>query len=305
MTILTECKHYLERVGPPQAPDGSVQPGCTRRVYLKCLLCGFRMERDCRTSRRSRCEPCATKYRRRVRRVAASGLDSVLLLPNQVHFLTFTAPGNDVHFIRGQVVCPCTPPGGVDLRVWNGRAAKQFNRLKQDLERKYGVRFEHFRAVECQERGALHYHVAVRSTQPVLIKKSKVRALAIKHGFGHEVDVQAVTDERCASYMSKYVSKSSDERGAVPYMHPVTGEIGPGRWRTWSSSRGWGDSMKMVRAQQVEYMRRKESERDGAAGGAERGTSPPPAQPALDHKSLIYTTGSPIAFLFVDSESVM
>ena len=283
VTTIADCKHQMERVGPSQA--GTVESACKRRVFLKCLLCGVRRERDCGTSRRSRCEPCSTKYRRRVRRVAASGFDGVLLKPDRVYSITLTAPGDRQHFIRGQILCPCTPKGGVDLRVWNGQAASRFNRWKQDLERAYGVRFEHFRAVEAQGRGAIHYHLAVRAAAPVVIRKSKIRALAMKHGFGHEVDLQAVVDDRCASYMSKYVSKSSDERAAVPYVHPVTGEVGPGRWRTWSSSRSWGQSMKLVRAAQAEYMRQRVAARE-AGGGLPAAR---PAPPALDPKRLSYT----------------
>lgn len=257
MTKLSECKHSWEPLPRYMQAGTAARPvaneGCSRRRHLRCVLCSERREVDCQSSRRTRCVYCSERYRKRVRRVASSGL--VFLAAGVTYSLTLTAPGRDVHFIRGKVVCPCTPKGGVNLGVWNGRAASNFNRFKQSLERRVKARLEHFRATEPQDRGALHYHVLVRFDRPVVLRRSMVRALAIKHGFGHEIDVQDVLEERrTPAYLSKYVSKSADERRSVPFVHRETGEVGPGRWRTWSSSRRWGESMADVRAAQRKWI---------------------------------------------------
>jgi len=57
-------------------------------------------------------------------------------------------------------------------------------------------------------------------------------------------------------YVAKYVTKSADAREDVPWavewVNERTGEaltlVKDGRYRTWSSSRGWGLTMREVRA---------------------------------------------------------
>lgn len=157
---------------------------------------------------------------------------------------------------------------------WNASAGGRWNRLVQDLRRELGDKVEYFAAKEVQRRGALHFHVLVRSSdgRPVALSGGVLRALAIRHGFGHSVDVQPVAPNH-AAYVSKYVSKSADARHRVPWkgwghrthrdLDRATGEVTEVRtrvrtfdptYRTWSASRGWGRSMAEVRAAQQHFV---------------------------------------------------
>jgi hypothetical protein len=119
---------------------------------------------------------------------------------------------------------------------------------------------EFFRCVEVQERGALHDHLLMVATTTVDV--DRVRELAMRCGFGHAVDVKVIGNRKAgaAHYAAKYVSKACDVRSEVPWagdvMNLETGEITRGavhaRYRTWSSSRSWGLTMKLLRARQRE-----------------------------------------------------
>jgi len=192
--------------------------------------------------------------------------------------VTLTAPSDrDQHCRRhrkcdgrraGCVVCECTPAGGVDLGQWNRDHGRNWNRFCQDVRRLLGQHVEYFRGVELQGRGALHDHVLFRMHVGGVINVGALRALAIKHGFGHEVDVQAVADHKPAVYVAKYVSKSVDDRRYMPWAdesgRPVPGNR---RLRTWTASRRWGATMKDLRAAAVEWAR-------SGAGAGERSEAP-------------------------------
>jgi len=116
---------------------------------------------------------------------------------------------------------------------------------------------EFLRAVEVQKRGALHLHVIVYS--PIPLDRAALRRLAIGYGFGHELDLAAIVpgSRKHAYYVSKYVTKACDSRDEVPWradvlVNPGTGEVQRlltvASYRTWSSSQGWGLTMKDVRA---------------------------------------------------------
>lgn len=166
--------------------------------------------------------------------------------------------------------CPCTGPAGTDVASWNARQGEMWTHLLRDLRLLLGG-LEYFRAVEVQDRGALHLHLLVRLTAPVLVGRGllqQVRALALRHGFGHSVDVQPVGSdgERSARlvawYLAKYVGKAAGARGEVPWRRRLirevdllTGEVrarfvGPSGYRTWTASRRWGSSMGAVKAAQ-------------------------------------------------------
>jgi hypothetical protein len=138
------------------------------------------------------------------------------------------------------------------LGSWNASAGKRWNVLRGALARAYpGIEF--FRAVEVQERGALHLHNIVWTPTPLVLKE--VQALAVAAGFGCVIDFEpaAAGDTRQAAYVSKYVTKATDQRGEVPWdvLDRETGEVEAvkdARYRTWSSSRGWGMTMKVVEA---------------------------------------------------------
>lgn len=245
------------------------------------------------------CEPCASSYRRDVGRVARRGL----MVPGQSYFLTLTAPGEVAHCKPNGERCECTPDGGVELSTWNGECVARWNHLQRDLATLWGVeRFEYFKAVEVQKRGALHLHVCIRVASVVRVQRSSVRRLVIHHGFGHSMKLDALTagDTGAASYCAKYVAKSCTERDVVPFVNCRTGEIGPGRWRAWSSSRRWGSTMKDIRAEQLAWrslngLSDGNGDRTGAAAADTGRTAAAGGEAALDPYGIGYTrlTASP------------
>jgi hypothetical protein len=138
------------------------------------------------------------------------------------------------------------------LGSWNSSAGKRWNGLRGALVRLYpGMEF--FRAVEPQERGALHLHVIVWTPMPLVL--NDVQALALAAGFGCVIHYREAPagDTGAAHYVSKYVTKATDQRQDVPWdvLDQETGEVvavKDARYRTWSSSRGWGMSMRIVEA---------------------------------------------------------
>jgi hypothetical protein len=209
----------------------------------------------CRASSSNRCEPCAETYRRRVRRIAVDGCS--LYTGSTIVMVTLTAPGNEQHTMPSGEVCPCTPDGGVHLAEWNGTCSGRFSRFVEDVRRMTGVKLQYFRAAEVQKRGALHFHILFRVPVGMRVRLSlgAVRRLALKHGFGHSVDVTGVEPERAAGYVAKYASKAAAARASMPWMHRRTGELsnGYGRYRVWTSSRDWGVTMASVRAAQAAW----------------------------------------------------
>ncbi|MCZ2810286.1 hypothetical protein O2W15_02450 [Modestobacter sp. VKM Ac-2979] len=115
-------------------------------------------------------------------------------------------------------------------------------------------RFEYFRVVEVQKRGALHLHVLVWSSDP--LSRDQVQRIALAAGFGCQVGLTLLSPQQHARYAAKYATKATDQRGDVPWAVDVvntrTGEVSrgsaPARYRTWSSSRQWGLTVRDVRA---------------------------------------------------------
>jgi hypothetical protein len=106
-------------------------------------------------------------------------------------------------------------------------------------------------AVETQRRGLLHRHVLL-FTDGVLGFR-EVQDLALAAGYGCVVDVEPVrSSEKAARYISKYVTKASNDRAVVPWesVDQGTGEVVGKRptYRLWSSSRAWGVTMREIRA---------------------------------------------------------
>jgi hypothetical protein len=175
-----------------------------------------------------------------------------------LYFATITAPGATAHRVpgAGSRICACTPPEGVDLAEWNPTAGKRWNRLLIEWERVTTERPQFFRAVEPQKRGALHFHILIRSSLPISVKE--LRTIALRAGFGHEVDLKVLDpgSRQAAHYVTKYVTKGVDERVGVPWntdrVDKRTGELlgrrqGEATYRAWSMSQGWGESMAEVR----------------------------------------------------------
>jgi hypothetical protein len=208
-----------------------------------------------------------------------------------VFLLTLTAPGDRQHtFGKGGKVCPCTPAGGVNLGEWNAGAGRRWSDFVTYLRRMVGD-VQYAKAAECQQRGAVHFHALIRCERDLDRRVRALRALAIHHGFGHEIDVEPVRDLRAAGYCAKYVSKAVDDRHGCPWLDPLTGATGTAmRLRTWTASRRWGLTMAALRQQQWAW----------AVGAIGAGTTPaPPPGGALDHYSgsstLRAEMGSPVS----------
>jgi hypothetical protein len=168
-----------------------------------------------------------------------------------------------------------------DLGRWLGRCGECRRRLARGERKRRGclacpgdVKLVYFKGAETQARGALHFHWLVRRAdgQPLRMRDADLRWLAIRHGFGHEVKAVPIADHH-AGYVAKYSSKAAAERSDVPWDGLVrfehvkanhdTGEVlavvkGWRRstrpsYRTWSKSRAWGDSMRVVRARQAHH----------------------------------------------------
>lgn len=115
------------------------------------------------------------------------------------------------------------------------------------------------RAVEVQKRGALHMHVLLWSAEPLDGQVLDVQEMVTTAGFGCVFDLAPIEpgSRKHAYYLSKYVTKSVDQRGDVPWTADVvdrlTGEVRRMKtvasYRAWSSSRGWGLTMAEVRAE--------------------------------------------------------
>lgn len=139
-----------------------------------------------------------------------------------------------------------------------------------------------------------HIMLVRRDGAPLAIRLSDLRRIAVEHGFGHSVDAQPLTGRHAvyvAKYVSKSANErrsvpwsregwarpvnpahrvvkiaSCDVRGnhvERSVMDRRTGEVvGPAaralytaaRYRTWSASRRWGDSMASVKAAQQHWV---------------------------------------------------
>lgn len=253
--------------------SGLEVPDCERPALMRCG-CGEQFLSRCQATGRAKCGPCSESYRRRVKIIAGSGL---VVLPSTTYVLTLTAPGTKRHKRgRSGLWCPCTAEGGVDLGQWNGTMATRWNHFITDVRRTFGG-CEYFAAKEVQARGALHLHVPIRFDNPTGVTLGKLRALAIRHGFGHELHLDDLAKdhgqaaaERIAWYVAKYCAKASDARADAPFVHPRTGEVGPGRWRLWTSSRKWGESMLSVRQAQRAWWQQQQSSSAGGGPGEPR-----------------------------------
>jgi hypothetical protein len=236
-------------------PDGV---DCQKPLRVVCTQCEHYRVWSCSGHRESKCRPCATRYRRRVRCLASEGMTR----PDGFYYFgTFTAP-SDVHYYgKSGEECPCGVRG-FSLPRWNASHSRRWNHLRTLLRREYpGIEF--FRGIEPQQRGALHDHCMFWSA--IEISLIELRKLAIRAGFGHEVLCPQIQpgSTRAAYYVSKYVTKACDGRDDVPWwgdgthsrdlVDLETGALVPGlvaaRYRTWSQSRGWGSTMAAVRAQ--------------------------------------------------------
>lgn len=273
--------HSWAFLGPLPEGDSRSLVGCERPNVLACRDCRVEVLAKCGSTRSIVCEPCGDAHRARVSIVAGSGMHPRsrefagrrMVLATHGLFVTLTAPGARAHRRPDGRVCECTPDGGTDIAKWNAESAKRFNRFMQEVRRVYGKDVEYFKGAEVQKRGALHFHLIVRRRNggPLALNVGHLRTLAIHYGFGHSIDIQKY-DVKHSRYVAKYVAKSSNERGSVPWdgvrrrvwedANLNTGESerrvtlvesrSPS-YRTWTASRCWGDPMKLVRAAQGHF----------------------------------------------------
>lgn len=252
--------------------EAALAVGCEAPYWLRCNGCEARRLVRCGRASARRCAPCADRSRARVGLLAGSGLR----MGREGLFVTLTAPSWVEHFLPNGERCRCTGGDCPDLAGWNASAGKRWNRFMQDLRRMLGMEVAYFKAAEVQRRGALHFHALIRPEdgRVMVLRVAALRRLAIKHGFGHSVDVQAVRPEH-AGYVAKYASKSAGDRPDVPWhgqrwqggdwVDKRTGELHHrprvrvpayhATYRTWSCSRSWGDTMRAIRAAQAHYLR--------------------------------------------------
>ena len=221
--------------------------------------------------------------------------------PNQrVYMLTVTAPGDRWHALPSGDVCRCTPEGGVSLPAFNATAGRGFSKLLVYMRRRYGD-VQYGKAAECQERGALHFHVLMRVEKWRALERDfrqndpfcELRSLVERCGFGHEIDLGLAGSQQ-ATYWAKYVSKTAADRDSMPWLDFRTGEVTrANRYRPWSASRRWGSTMKPIKQAQAAWAIAKASPLRGA-DATEAGT-PAGAIGAgpLDHNTAS-STGSTI-----------
>jgi hypothetical protein len=109
-------------------------------------------------------------------------------------------------------------------------------------------------SVETQKRGLLHRHIVLNLNRPLL--PAEVGALALAAGYGCVHDLQPIQNaQKAAWYISKYVTKSSGDRGNVPWRADVvdhdTGEVRVMEtvptFRTWSAAQSWGFTLSGLR----------------------------------------------------------
>lgn len=254
---------YLHGSGPsrrvrhhPVRVELPCEKKCQRPLLWACEHGCCLAVRPCGNRRESRCTPCATRYRRRVTRIAESGLMlPVRNLTGFQYLTTLNPPGDPGHRRwhpgrRGRHErCDCHVARAAGDASWNASAGKRWNHFLTTLRRLHpSVQF--FRAAEVQKRGLLHQHLLLWSETD--ITPGEVQAAALVAGFGCVMDHQHVTSpQQAARYLAKYVGKSTDQRPDVPWERIVIDDQGvvlevksQPTYRSYSQSRQWGLTMR-------------------------------------------------------------
>lgn len=272
----------------------------------------------CGAARSSRCATCAEIHQGDVAAVGRSGWSD--RPTDRAYFFTLTAPGADVlPWDRSQCVhssgVPCGGPVGCvvepgPLAVWHDDIGKRWSRVIEDARRELNpgetsvpvsrraVRVDYMRTWEPQRRGALHAHSMCRVTGPASDARfrSVLRAAAIAHGFGEQVDIQQVDISdpeqaaRRAGYVAKYSTKCADALPAVRRLNPATGEIRLGGIRSWSASRQWGDTITAMHLRRCQWA-------TGSVSGRSAAPAPTPGPTGAldsyqDHSATVVRTVS-------------
>ncbi len=268
----------------------------------------------CKSAKPSRCAWCAELHKGDVAAVGRSGwIDRPR---DRGYWVALTAPGADrLPFDRSQ----CSHSGGVPcsgeigcvveadaLAAWHDQLGANWTHFMTALRRllnpglsgppsSWPVQVEFFKTFEPQKRGALHAHAMMRVTGPGtdLRFRAMFRLAARQNNFGSQVHCQQLdladssNAARKAGYCAKYASKCADELPAVRRIDVQTGEISYGGFRSWSSSRHWGATMKRVQQRRRTWAATGLGAlRSGVPGVAVGGAA------ALDSYQEIYATAS-------------
>lgn len=238
---------------------------CERPGRIACVKCAAWCLKRCGAARASRCDHCADVHRGDVASVGRSGwLDHAA---ERGYFVTLTAPGadelpwdTDLCRHSPDVACSGTIGCVVEahaLALWHNRLGQRWSWFVTEMRRRLGdgVDLQFFKTWEPQSRGALHAHALLRVSGPVTDRRFRaaVRLSARLWGFGRQCDVQHVdlSDTRQvarrAGYAAKYATKNADGLPELTTLDPSTGELSVCSLRSWSASRGWGDTMACVR----------------------------------------------------------
>lgn len=287
---LPGCGHVWHFVGASPHPH----PKCERPQRIGCGLCGTFRAKRCGATRESRCAPCSRSHRQVLKQVIVSGVGDAPEVGN-FFWCTLTGPGVDVlpwdssrcshdPDVRcsGKLGCKVDEWDGA---VWNGTAPKRWSWFITYLRRRLGP-LEFVGVWEDQERGVLHRHFLIRLQSPTTEKRAAaaVRNIGRRWGFGPQADVRAITASAAneAWYIASYATKTVDRVADRRILNTRTGELrrGAGGFRSWSASRSWGDTCKVVRARQRAWAVSAGASGAGTDGGAA----------ALDHNERISTS---------------
>lgn len=263
---------------------------CDSPLLWACELGCCMAARPCGNHRESKCSPCSTRYRRRVSRLIEAGLSITKRKTGHLYLLTVNAPGDDGHqrWVPGRPgrhgLCGCHHARAEGDAAWNGSAGSRWNHLRTLLAGSVEA-LDYVRVVEVQRRGLIHLHVVLWSPKPLAAQA--VQTMALAAGFGCVMDLAPLDSaDKTARYLAKYVTKSVDVRGSVPWVrHHVdraTGEVESNyepTFRAWSSSRSWPVRMADLvaasrRAVAIAAARQLEDAETAAGGPDANGTAP-------------------------------
>lgn len=268
--------------------DSAREGWCSRPSIMRNVFTGEWHLSRCGSARPSVCAPCAEVKRMDIAAIGRSGWTD--RLTDRGYWCALTAPGKDkLPFDLAQcrhssgVKCSGKDHGCVveadALARWHAELPMHWMHFMTALRKllnpgltgppsSWPIQVEYFKTYEPQDRGALHAHFMVR-VSGVVTHTRFVRCFvkaARQNDFGPVKHCEQIdlSDERQvarkAGYCAKYSTKCADVLPTVRRLS-AAGEVTMGGIRSWSASRKWGDSMKLVHARRCQWAR-------GAAGGS-------------------------------------
>lgn len=263
---------------------------CSQPIRFLCL-CGAECFKECYSAG---CDHCEEVKRGDLKAVVRSGAHG-----DHVMFATLTAPGekpsqNGYRLRWNRAVCghaegECSGDKGCvvltsDAAAWNAGAAKRWSYFRQFMRRELHnltgrwLDVEVVGSWELQKRGALHRHFLFRVVGPVSQRNiaRAFHAYRRQHDYGtsYKLDALDLRDSgaaaRCAGYVAKYVMKGYGDLRALPVGFSVMPQLDGSllvrrRFRCWSASRQWGDTLTACRHRRAVWARA-----GGSPSGAHR-----------------------------------